>query len=121
MANLRVLLVDVFEELEREEARLGPQLVRQLAVLRRFHEEARVRNGNDHHQRTCRKDCHKTTGRLQCQEEQAARSLSCLSRRTADRSLRNPCARPGKIRATIMCRGRFAFRRIKPNCWDNVP
>jgi predicted DNA-binding antitoxin AbrB/MazE fold protein len=36
VANLRVLLVDVFEELEREEARLGPQLVRQLAVLRCF-------------------------------------------------------------------------------------
>ncbi len=36
VANLRVLLADVFEELEREEARLGPQLVRQLAVLRGF-------------------------------------------------------------------------------------
>jgi predicted DNA-binding antitoxin AbrB/MazE fold protein len=36
VANLRLLLVDVFEELEREEARLGPQLVRQLAVLRGF-------------------------------------------------------------------------------------
>ena len=36
VVNLRLLLVDVFEELEREEAQLGPQLVRQLAVLRRF-------------------------------------------------------------------------------------
>jgi hypothetical protein len=36
VANLRLLLVDVFEELEREEAQLGPQLVRQLAVLRGF-------------------------------------------------------------------------------------
>jgi hypothetical protein len=36
VANLRVLLVDVFGDLEREEARLGPQLVRQLAVLRGF-------------------------------------------------------------------------------------
>ena len=36
VANLRVLLADVFEELEREENRLGPQLVRQLAVLRSF-------------------------------------------------------------------------------------
>ncbi len=36
VANLRVLLVDVFEELEREETELGPQLVRQLAVLRGF-------------------------------------------------------------------------------------
>jgi predicted DNA-binding antitoxin AbrB/MazE fold protein len=34
VANLRLLLVDVFEELEKEEAKLGPQLVRQLAVLR---------------------------------------------------------------------------------------
>jgi hypothetical protein len=36
VANLRLLLVDVFEQLEREEAQLGPQLVRQLAVLRKF-------------------------------------------------------------------------------------
>jgi predicted DNA-binding antitoxin AbrB/MazE fold protein len=36
VANLRLLLVDAFEELEREEAQLGPQLVRQLAVLRGF-------------------------------------------------------------------------------------
>lgn len=36
VANLRVLLVNVFEQLEREEARLGPQMVRQLAVLRSF-------------------------------------------------------------------------------------
>ena len=36
VANLRVLLADVFEELEREEARLGPHLVRQFAVLRSF-------------------------------------------------------------------------------------
>ncbi|MFZ1935854.1 MAG: antitoxin family protein [Thermoguttaceae bacterium] len=36
VANLRVLLVDVFEELEKEEARLGPQMVKQLAVLRAF-------------------------------------------------------------------------------------
>jgi hypothetical protein len=36
VANLRLLLVDVFEELEQEEAQLGPQLVRQLAVLRSF-------------------------------------------------------------------------------------
>jgi len=36
VANLRLLLVEVFEELEREESQLGPQLVRQLAVLRIF-------------------------------------------------------------------------------------
>jgi predicted DNA-binding antitoxin AbrB/MazE fold protein len=36
VANLRVLLVDVFEELEEKQAQLGPQLVRQLAVLRSF-------------------------------------------------------------------------------------
>ncbi len=36
VANLRLLLVDVFDELEKEEAQLGPALVRQLAVLRRF-------------------------------------------------------------------------------------
>jgi predicted DNA-binding antitoxin AbrB/MazE fold protein len=36
VANLRLLLVDVFDELEREEAQLGPQLIRQLAVLRGF-------------------------------------------------------------------------------------
>jgi hypothetical protein len=36
VVNLRLLLVDAFEELEREEAQLGPQLVRQLAVLRGF-------------------------------------------------------------------------------------
>jgi predicted DNA-binding antitoxin AbrB/MazE fold protein len=36
VANLRLLLVDVFEELEAEEAQLGPQMVRQLAVLRSF-------------------------------------------------------------------------------------
>lgn len=36
VANLRLLLVDVFDELEREEGQLGPQLVRQLAVLRSF-------------------------------------------------------------------------------------
>jgi len=34
VANLRMLLVDVFDELEREEGQLGPHLVRQLAVLR---------------------------------------------------------------------------------------
>lgn len=36
VANLRLLLADVFEKLEREEALLGPHLVRQLAVLRKF-------------------------------------------------------------------------------------
>ncbi|MBU4273439.1 MAG: antitoxin family protein [Planctomycetes bacterium] len=36
VANLRLLLADVFDELEKEEARLGPPLVRQLAVLRGF-------------------------------------------------------------------------------------
>jgi predicted DNA-binding antitoxin AbrB/MazE fold protein len=36
VANLRLLLVDVFEELEKEEGQLGPQSVRQLAVLRGF-------------------------------------------------------------------------------------
>ena len=36
VANLRLLLADVFDELEKEEARLGPDLVRQLAVLRGF-------------------------------------------------------------------------------------
>jgi hypothetical protein len=30
------LLVDVFDELEKEEGQLGPKLVRQLAVLRSF-------------------------------------------------------------------------------------
>jgi predicted DNA-binding antitoxin AbrB/MazE fold protein len=36
VANLRLLLVDVFEELEKEEGQLGPQLLRQFAVLRGF-------------------------------------------------------------------------------------
>ncbi len=36
VANLRMLLVDVYEKLEKDEAQLGPQLVRQLAVLRSF-------------------------------------------------------------------------------------
>ena len=36
VANLRLLLVDVFDELEKEEGQLGPTLVRQLAVLRSF-------------------------------------------------------------------------------------
>ncbi len=36
VANLKVLLVDVFDELDRDEGQLGPQLVRQLAVLRSF-------------------------------------------------------------------------------------
>jgi predicted DNA-binding antitoxin AbrB/MazE fold protein len=36
VANLRMLLVDVFEELEKEEAQLGPHPARQLAVLRSF-------------------------------------------------------------------------------------
>ncbi len=36
VANLRLLLADVFDELEKEEAQLGPPLVRQLAVLRGF-------------------------------------------------------------------------------------
>ena len=38
VANLRLLLVDVFDELEEEEEedQLGPKLVRQLAVLRSF-------------------------------------------------------------------------------------
>jgi predicted DNA-binding antitoxin AbrB/MazE fold protein len=36
VANLRLLLVDVFDELEKEEGQLGPKLVRQLAVLRSF-------------------------------------------------------------------------------------
>ena len=36
VTNLRLLLVDVFDELEKEEARLGPPLVRQLGVLRGF-------------------------------------------------------------------------------------
>jgi hypothetical protein len=36
VANLRLLLVDVFDELESDEGLLGPNLVRQLAVLRSF-------------------------------------------------------------------------------------
>jgi hypothetical protein len=36
VANLRLLLVDVFDELEKEEGQLGPDLVRQVAVLRSF-------------------------------------------------------------------------------------
>lgn len=36
VSNLRLLLVDVFDELETDEARLGPQTARQLAVLRTF-------------------------------------------------------------------------------------
>ena len=36
VSNLRLLLVDVFDNLEKEEGQLGPALVRQLAVLRRF-------------------------------------------------------------------------------------
>ncbi len=36
VANLRLLLVDVFEQLEKEEGQLGLQLLRQLAVLRGF-------------------------------------------------------------------------------------
>ncbi len=36
VANLRALLADVFEELENEEGRLGPELVKQLAVLCSF-------------------------------------------------------------------------------------
>lgn len=36
VANLKLLLVDVFDDLEKEERQLGPKLVRQLAVLRSF-------------------------------------------------------------------------------------
>lgn len=36
IANLKVLLVDIFDELESEETQLGPQLVQQLALLRSF-------------------------------------------------------------------------------------
>jgi predicted DNA-binding antitoxin AbrB/MazE fold protein len=36
VANLKLLLVDAFEELETNESQLGPQMVRQLAVLRSF-------------------------------------------------------------------------------------
>jgi hypothetical protein len=36
VGNLRLLLVDVFDELEKKEGQLGPKLVRQLAVLRSF-------------------------------------------------------------------------------------
>ena len=36
VANLRMLLVDVFEELQKEEAQLGPHPARQLAVLHSF-------------------------------------------------------------------------------------
>ncbi len=45
VANLRLLLVDVFEELEKEEEQLGPDLVRQLAVLRGFVKSRRPHEG----------------------------------------------------------------------------
>ena len=38
ISNLRELIVDVFEELEADEANLGPEPSRQLAVLRTFME-----------------------------------------------------------------------------------
>ena len=55
MANLRLLLVDVFDELEREERAAWPRLGPAACGAPQLHEEASLRNGDDHYQGACRK------------------------------------------------------------------